>query len=223
MDAFPGAIRYRHREHGWELALHPIGDAQFDINSMNEEQVRTWLQSAGYLSSSHRDHILNVAWRIQADYETVRGMSDDQRRAGIRALLERVPAESRFVLLLDHDHTRDKEGVIRHLPFVTRYNSLMASVIEEYPYAAVASFTDVIQSDDEIQTGGNHYNRVVYHRIAERLSGVLHKLPGKADPERARRPKLRSLASLLHNRRAIGRAAAQSAAMIQKPSGPIAP
>jgi hypothetical protein len=56
----------------------------------------------------------------------------------------------------------------------------MRQLTVEYPYAGMVSFSEVLQGPHEIQRGGgNHYDRAVYLRFAQRVVEVLGDLSPK--------------------------------------------
>ena len=101
------------------------------------------------------------------------------RVEAMRALIARIPEGSKFIIALDHHETRWDEKIVP-MPWVLDYAQAMRELAAEYPYVGVVSFTEVIQSQDEIQAGGNHYNREVYWRMANHIVEVIQELPAKA-------------------------------------------
>jgi len=206
LDAFPGAIRYRHRENGWEIALHPIGDAQFDFNEGSDEEINRRIRAADYFTPAQLEQVSGIARHIRANYETLRGTPEVQRAERLRSLIKRIPPGSKLVLLLDHDRIRNADDAVQPIPFIRRYNDMVRSVQCEYSYVAAVSFSDVIAEDSEIQTGGNHYHRVVYQRMAESLAEVIRQLAPKPGPiedmsamQRGPTPVALSVSTLIEN------------------------
>ena len=175
-----GRFRYRHRKRGWEIVLEPMGCPALDFNTGAEEKLLEQLESSQHKDTAHFDNLVNAARHIRANYDTVASITDEQKEAALRALIHRVPVDSKFIILLDHDRVRGEDGILRTAHYVTQYNSLVISVAKDYPFVATVSFTDAIDSEDQIQAGGNHYDRVVYLRIAERLVEAVRKLSSKA-------------------------------------------
>ena len=116
-----------------------------------------------------RDHLLNIALHMRNFYTATGPISDEARVATMRNIISRVPVGAKLVLLLDHDRLRLADGSVRSDPPTHHYNRLMEDLAAEYPFVGIASFSDVIQTDEQIQVGGNHYDRSVYRGIAERL------------------------------------------------------
>ncbi len=54
-----------------------------------------------------------------------------------------------------------------------------------YPYVALVPFSECIDSDEQVQIGGNHYDRIVYLRAAERIVAALKGMTGRVARELA--------------------------------------
>jgi len=96
----------------------------------------------------------------------------------MRDFFDRIPTGSKVILILDDDRVRERDGV-RPASWVRHYSSLIRSVVAQYSFAATASFTDSICSEEEIQQGGNHYDRMVYYRMAENILSAIRAVPAK--------------------------------------------
>jgi hypothetical protein len=127
---------------------------------------------------SARLHLTEVARHVRRNYRTARPMSDGRRAATLRALLEHVPVGAKLVLLLDHDRQR-LDGVVQPDTRTAHYNELVRSIVREYPYAEAVGFSDFVDDDEQVQELGNHYHRVVYLNLAERVAEVIERLPRK--------------------------------------------
>jgi len=98
-------------------------------------------------------------------------------------LLEHVPVGAKLILLLDHDRQR-VQGVVQPDPRTAHYNELVKSIVREYPYAQAICFSDFVDDDQQVQEGGNHYHRVVYLKLAERMAELIERLPPKRASDR---------------------------------------
>jgi FkbH-like protein len=178
LDSADG-FRYRHRRRGWEICIHPA-PCNMDFNAVSDDELRDTLQSR--LGDGPLEHIARAARHIRANYETIRWMSDDERATKMRTLIERTPDGSKLVVLLDHDWMRSPhDRVLRQAPFVMRYNALVRSIAKQYPYVATVSFTDVIDSEDQVRVGGNHYDRMVYVKTGALVVDAIRHLPPRGN------------------------------------------
>jgi FkbH-like protein len=172
---------YEHSHHGWELAFELAGC--FDVTTLPEGAFERLVEEREGCDERTRLHLTEVARHVRRNYRTARPMSDGRRAATLQALLEHVPVGAKLVLLLDHDRQR-LQGVVQPDPRTAHYNELVRSIVREYPYAEAVCFSDFVDDDEQVQELGNHYHRVVYLKLAERLAEVIERLPRKRASDR---------------------------------------
>jgi hypothetical protein len=56
---------------------------------------------------------------------------------------------------------------------------MVRRVFENVPFVAIVGFDSFIMNEDEIQMGGNHYDRMVYFRVADEIVKRVRSLPAK--------------------------------------------
>jgi hypothetical protein len=173
------APRYRHRTQGWLVALEILGDPAFNLATASAEEVAARLSGRPPHILAQKARIEAVAAHLRQNYSTE--PLDAGRRAGaLRALIDRVPLGSSLVLVLDHDQVRGDDGVLRDARFVTDYNRTARSIAGEASWTATVCFSDAIEREDEIQVGGNHYERMVYFRLTQAIIAALRTTPARA-------------------------------------------
>jgi FkbH-like protein len=173
-------LYYQHARRGWELAFELAGC--WDVTALPEGAFERLVAEREGCDERTRLHLSEVARHMRRNYRTAAPMSDGRRAAALRALLEHVPVGAKFIVLLDH-HRRREGGVIQSDPRTTHYNELVKSIVREYPYAHVVCFSDFVDDDEQVQDGGNHYHRVVYLKLAQRLAESIERLPRKREPD----------------------------------------
>ncbi|HLY07084.1 MAG TPA: hypothetical protein VKR31_15165, partial [Rhizomicrobium sp.] len=181
IDAFGGAHRVRHRQHGWEI--HATRGDSTDFISTSEEDIARLIRKVK--SEAERRQLEFATRHIRENYETVRG---DWRRAlqsAMEELVRRVPEGCKLVILLDDERRRSKTAGLRIKRERVRYNEWVRSFAERFPFVGVAAFADAIQNEDEILPGGNHYDRMVYWRAAEKIVEVARRLAPRKREELA--------------------------------------
>ena len=172
---------YQHAHHGWELAFM-LAEC-WDVTSLPEGAFERLVEEREGCDERARLHLTEVARHVRRNYRTAPPMSDERRAAALRALLEHVPVGAKLILLLDHDLQR-VQGVVQPDPRTAHYNELVTSNVREYPYAQAVCFSDFVDDDEQVQEGGNHYHRVVYLKLAERLAELIERLPRKRASDR---------------------------------------
>jgi hypothetical protein len=173
------APRYRHRAKGWLVALEILGDPAFNLVTASADEVAQRLSHRPPHIIAEKSRIEAVAAHLRQHYST-HPLDAGRRAAALRALINRVPPGSRLVLVLDHDQVRGDDRVLRDAGFVTDYNRTARSIAGEAPWVATVSFSDAIEREEEIQVGGNHYERMVYFRLTQAIIAALQATPARS-------------------------------------------
>jgi hypothetical protein len=179
MDAFGAIHRVRHRLHGWEI--HATSGDSADFVSGSAEDIARLVAEAK--SDAERRQLEFATRHIRENYETVGGDSGSALESAMEELVRRVPQGCKFVILLDDERRRSKRAGVRIKRERVRYNEWARSFAARFPFVGVTSFSDAIQSEDEILQGGNHYARMVYWRAAEKIVEVARQIGLKERPE----------------------------------------
>jgi FkbH-like protein len=198
----------RHKVHDWTFILSPDnfgGGVRLPVPE-SELTVRRESTNAS-VNSAQADHIIRVNRHLSEHYETVAKPSDIEIIQDMHEIISRVPAGAKLIILADHDQIRPAHAKddVKSLPWITRYNSIMKDVASEYLYVDFISFSDVLQSDDDL-VGANHYRREVYLRMAEKISEVARRIEGRMDAPLPIRRLARMMAAKRVERRSIAEA-----------------
>ena len=172
MDPFKGIRRVRHRLHGWEIHVTCRGGSE--ITASSEEDIARTLRGAK--SDDERRQLELVTRHIRQNYKLVGGEKENALASAMKKLVNRVPQGSKLIILLDDERRRTPRGEVRIKRERARYNEWVRSFVARYPFVGVVSFEDVIEDEDEILEGGNHYARMVYWRASEKIVEVARQL-----------------------------------------------
>ena len=176
-DAEAGQYRYRHRVHGWDVKIE-VNGLPLNFVSVDEEQIRE-LENMNFTPEAKRQ-VQFVARHIRNNYESVEGVSGAALDDIMRDFLDRIPNGCKLIVLLDDDRVRTQDNKLIKAPWTTKYNDRMKMIVESCPFASAVSLGDFIQNDEEIQRGGNHYERMVYCRAADKIIEIVRKLSAKS-------------------------------------------
>ena len=173
-----GGRRYRHKIHGWELKLLPLGLPFLNLVAAPLDEVKRQLAGRNKLASDD-DALLATVGHVRENYIDIPGPSEHDVASAMAALIDRVPLGCKFIMVLDDHRIRSDAGVLAPAPWVVAYNAEMALLTAPWQFIGVVSFTDYIADESEILVGGNHYNRTVYWRMAEAIIAEARRLPVK--------------------------------------------
>jgi len=171
-------IRYRHRQHGWDIQANPEGLQRFNVFEHTEAALQAKLDAA-VKPGDHRDQAGRFVRHIRAAYELVQGESEADVERHAHTLLRRIPAGCKLVLILDSPRIRLRDNALHIWAPRSAYNRQVIRLLAPYPFATALCFDDCIESDAEIFEGGNHFDRKVYCRMAESILASLRVLSPK--------------------------------------------
>ena len=178
-----GSARLHHKVHDWSFVLSPNGLGPDVIYDTPEPELAELLDPAKTsFTAAQRDHMLRVSRHLREHYEKVEKPQDQELVEDMREMISRVPGGSKFIIIADHDEIRPSYPLeeVTRLPWFTSYSLLMKGLADEYSYTAFVSFSDVLKSTEEL-AGGNHYDREVYLRLAQRIVDVASALEPRSD------------------------------------------
>ncbi|MGJ4952587.1 HAD-IIIC family phosphatase [Bradyrhizobium sp. HKCCYLS20291] len=178
-DATPTA-QLRHKRYGWMMVVEPRqlpGRSFFDLSEADLNDP-----TASY-SDEQKKHVIDVRNNVRAHYEIVAVPSEEERVQNVRDLIARIPLGSKFIIAINHHESRPNfpsENTVSN-DAIRRYTSVMAKLASEYPYVAMVSVSEVINSVHDMR-GADHYTREVYLRFANKIIEVASDLEGRSDP-----------------------------------------
>lgn len=176
----PGPHRYRHKRHGWEIKIEPNGLENLNAADISTEELE---QELDKLRSNPKlyDNVAAVSRHIHRHYESVSSPEPPELDAIMTSLIDRIPVGSKLVVVLDHDQFRDHDGKLKPAAWISFYGKELRKIVEPYTsFVGVASFSDHIRKDDEIHGGSNHFERAVYHRMAQGIVKTARRLHPRA-------------------------------------------
>jgi FkbH-like protein len=175
--------RYYHKRHGWELIFEPRGTSIVDLFRLDHAAFAEAIRESKALSDTDRKHALAVEGRMRADY-TSWIPTEQQRLSAIREVIERVPFGSKMIILSDYHSVRSASGELVRQEHIETLNREIAAIASDYPYVGLIDFAQAIDNPTQIQVGGNHYDRIVYFRMAQLIIAELRNLPTKEEVAR---------------------------------------
>ncbi len=173
-----GSLRYRHKQHGWEICVEPVGLYGVDLIATAREDILARVAGLNYPDAGKKN-IAKIALHIHENYESVAFSQERDLRPAMEEIFSRVPQGSKLALITDHVRVRATDGEVVDWPASAAYHRAITAIAAPYPFVRVVSFKDHIQNEEEVRIGGNHYHRRVYLRMAEAIIEELRNAPPK--------------------------------------------
>ena len=173
-----GSLRYRHKQHGWEICVEALGLFGVDLVSTAREDILARVAGLNYPDAG-KNNIAKIALHIHENYESVAFSPERDLRPAMEEIFSRVPHGSKLALMTDHVRVRVADGEVVDWPGSAAYHSAITAIAAPYSFVRVVSFKDHIRNEEELNIGGNHYHRMVYLRMAEAIIEELKKTPPK--------------------------------------------
>lgn len=182
-----GVRQFRHKERpDWVVAQEVAARPLLNLITTDWDQLREGLAEALSTDPEARQKLEAVAAHLRRDYVYENEPhSLDRVEAGILGIIARVRPGVKLVFVLDHHVTRDPGGRLIDMPTLALANDRVRAIASGFAFVGTVSFSDAVKSDEEIQPGGNHYDRPVYLRLAEALATCITELDARPQPAAA--------------------------------------
>jgi len=178
LDSHRTSPRYRHKEKGWIIRTEINGLTMTNLVKSDEPVLRQEIDSSHH-NADAKAAFLPVVEHIRSNYESVDGPDDMEFKSMCMSLTERMLPGAKLVVLLDAERYRHADQTVKPAPWMSRFNNMVRKVFEDVPFVAIVGFDSFIVDEHEIQMGGNHYDRMVYFRVAEEIVKRVRSMPEK--------------------------------------------
>jgi FkbH-like protein len=177
---FTGSRRFRHKDRGWEVFVAPHGLETQDWMTMSETDLDAAVAALPF-TQEVKSGVMATARHMRDNYEVVPFNTERDLPKLYGRIVDCLPEGSRIVFMLDHKRVRVDDHNVIDASWTSVYREVLRRWVESCPYAAVCSFEDHIHDEREIRIGGNHYDRMVYLRMAQDIAATIATLPAKGD------------------------------------------
>jgi len=185
----PRSGRLRHRRRGWEIVLDPHGLEEFDWMGASEADLAERIASRDFSPEAEMS-VQATTRHLRANYEQIAFDTERDLPACLERIFDRLSLGSRVILMTDHSRVRLERDRVVPATWTELYRRIVGEVAARHDFVSVASFEDHVRDDDEICMGGNHYNRMVYYRMAEAIVAAARAIPGKSSVRSPTEPAL---------------------------------
>jgi len=172
--------RFRHRASGWETCFLLPGFDDFDFDAAPPGSLsETFLAKGKDWTPVEREQRARVLAYLDEDFECTGQRTADEAMPALQRLIECTPPGGKFIVLLNATRERVTGGELQVVDTTIAYNERAREVVARYPFAAAICYDDVVNSDDEIDLGANHYVRQVFFRGSQKVLEAIRSLPGR--------------------------------------------
>jgi FkbH-like protein len=182
LDSHRTSPRYRHKANGWIIRTEINGLTMTNLVKTDAHALRQEIESSHH-NTEAKAAFLPIVDHLRANYESVDGPDDIEFQCLCMSLTERMVQGAKLVVLLDAERYRHADQKVKPAPWMTRFNNMVRRVFEDIPFVAIVGFDSFISDEEEIQMGGNHYDRMVYFRVAEEIVKKVRNMPAKTSEE----------------------------------------
>ena len=161
--------RYRHRTLGFHVHLTVTGFMGWgetfhggDIAAWTDEALDAQALAQGLDPALHA-RLRAVVAELRRDYEFAGVIQDAEVKANLHAIAERIPANATLALLLPSATSADGTANYRN----TLYNAWCREALGDRPNVLLIDIDGSIHSPSDRLDIGDHFDRIVYYRVAE--------------------------------------------------------
>jgi FkbH-like protein len=165
---------YRHKTEGFCLPVNV--EIHSDLTCISDNDLAATC-SALKLDETQQSKITAIVEMLRSDYSYESHTPVPVALAIIRRLFDRIPAGAHLYLILPHEWYKDGEQL---LPRAQEYNQAMRGLAAEYSAVTLVSMNDVVFGASEMQDTFDHFDRVVYFRLYQKIMQTLESGQGSA-------------------------------------------
>ena len=172
-----GYIGYRHKVDGWEIKIEPSAfwDNLIDVS---EHVIKRYVEDQRIVGQAACEFEKTLT-HLRKNYSSHTGPSDEQFIMEMEDLFSKLPINSRLIMIAPGEVVRNG-GMLEALPWLPPHVTRLEKVCENVPYVRIVYVNDCVQSNEEIQDGWNHYDRMVYYRLSQKILRLADEMPAKA-------------------------------------------
>jgi len=181
LDSALRDYRYVHREKRFEIRLELDGHPQLNFIEAEENVILSTIESINGLNRQEKDRLRDVALHVRKHYESATFRDVSATNNAMISLFEAVPKNSMLLVLIHVDKISAGDGSVRDAPWISAYNQRTRTLAEPYSNVLVVSYGEQLTDPSEIH-GGDHYDRMVYFRMASTIRAAMQRTHSSCDP-----------------------------------------
>ena len=164
-DLDGGFSGYEHLKTGFKIKCEPDNFWESLISATNEE-IENYCKTYSYTQSENESvkKFINV---IKNNYQNFAHKVEDLEPL-FSKFVSNIPNKSKLIIILPDHRIRDGNSISSR-DWISEYCIKLENIVRKYNFIGAVKISDCILCEDEIHAGWNHYDRLVYIRLAEAI------------------------------------------------------
>jgi len=154
---------YWHKTEGFRIPVNV--HIHSDLTRMSDEDLAAAFEDLK-LDEAQRSKIISIVETLRSEFRYEFHTPLRIALDIIRRVFERIPAGARLYFILPHEWYKEGD---RLLPRAVKYNQAVRQLAARYSAVTLVSMNDVVHGEGEMQDSFDHFDRVVYFRLYQRI------------------------------------------------------
>jgi len=121
------------------------------------------------VGKDERERVLKIYRELRNNYELIYGSPAlDQLALMFRDIISRIPKNG-LMLWVAPNSVYVRDGRLIENPTIERNNSSLREAAKKSPNVKIIEMTSLVQTNEEFTSRPDHFNRMVYYRLAQRI------------------------------------------------------
>jgi hypothetical protein len=164
-DIYQAVYRHKSAEFRVPLDVHIFTD----LAQIKADELAVHLHKLNKKDEERRK-IKTIVDTLRSDYEYELCIPVQDAVEIMRRIFERVPFGARLFIILPHEWYKDGDTMV---PRGVEYNAAVQALAAGYPAVSIISMNDVVYGPTEMQGEFDHFDRVIYFRLYQRILGEI--------------------------------------------------
>lgn len=156
---------YRHKAEGFALPVDV--DIYTDLTRITDGELSDALEHVE-ANDADKEWVREIVAVLRSDYHYEPRMSVDAAVEIMHKMFNRIPDGARLFVVLPHEWIK-WNGRLAPRTTAIEYNAALRKLARGYPSVTALDMNDIVAGPDDIQMEFDHFARVVYFRLFQRI------------------------------------------------------
>jgi FkbH-like protein len=160
-DIYQGV--YWHKTEGFRIPVNV--HIHSDLTRISDQDLAAAFEDLK-LDEAQRAKIISIVETLRSEYRYEFHTPLRIALDIIRRVFERIPAGAQLCFILPHEWYKEGDKL---LPRAVKYNQAVRQLASRYSAVTLVSMNDVVHDEGEMQDSFDHFDRVVYFRLYQKI------------------------------------------------------